>query len=89
MLGYLLRFLAILLLIRFVMRVVALWLRPRTAAAPAPPAAPLQDLVRDRVCNTFLARERAVVALVNGHEEHFCSTVCRDKALLGPSRAAS
>ena len=89
MLGYLLRVLAILLLIRFVMRVVSLWLRPRTAAAPAPPAAPLQDLVRDRVCNTFLARERAILAKVNGHEEHFCSTACRDKAIVLSSRAAS
>jgi hypothetical protein len=89
MLGYLLRVLAILLLIRFVMRAIALWLRPRPAAAPAPPAAPLQDLVRDRVCNTFVARERAIAALVNGHQEHFCSTACRDKALLGPSQAAS
>ena len=90
MLGYLLRFLAVLLLIRFVLRAVALWLRPRPAATSArPPAAPLQDLVRDRVCNTFVARDRAVKALVNGHEEHYCSTACRDKALVAPSRAAS
>ena len=40
-----------------------------------------QDLVRDRICNTFLPRERAIHALVNGHEEHFCSTACRDQAL--------
>jgi hypothetical protein len=37
--------------------------------------------VRDRVCNTFLPRERAIHAVVNGHEEHFCSTACRDQAL--------
>jgi hypothetical protein len=90
MLGYLLRFVAILFLIRFVLRAVSLWLRSRPVAAPSrPPAAPLQDLVRDRVCNTFVARDRALKALVDGHEEHFCSTVCRDKALVAPSRAAS
>jgi hypothetical protein len=62
MLGYLFRFLVVLLLIRFVLRAVALWLRPRSAATPArSPAAPMQDLVRDRVCNT-LARDRAVKA---------------------------
>lgn len=90
MLGYLLRFLAFLLLIRFVLRALAVWLRPQPSSSPArPQAAPVQDLVRDRVCNTFVARDRAVVAVVSGHEEHFCSTACRDKALLGQSRAAS
>jgi hypothetical protein len=48
----------------------------------APASAPTQqDLVRDRVCNTFVPRDRAIRALVNGHEEHFCSTTCRDRAL--------
>ncbi len=89
MLGYLLRFLAIVLLIRFVMRAISLWLRPRNTTVPAPAPVPLQDLVRDRVCNTFVPRERAIAALVNGHQEHFCSTACRDKALVGPPRAAS
>jgi hypothetical protein len=90
MLGYLLRFLAILLLIRFVLRAIALWLRPRAASPVAPsPAAPVSDLVRDRVCNTFVARDRAVKAMVDGREEHFCSTGCRDKALVAGSRAAS
>jgi hypothetical protein len=90
MLGYLLRFLAFLLLIRFVLRAVAVWLAPRPSSSPArPPAAPVQDLVRDRVCNTFVARDRAIVAVVSGREEHFCSTACRDKAILALSRAAS
>ena len=90
MLGYLLRFIAILLLIRFVLRAVTAWLRPRPAARPArAPGARAQDLVRDRVCNTFVAKDRAIKAMVGGHEEHFCSTACRDQALLTPSRAAS
>jgi len=90
MLGTILRFLAILFLIRFVLRVVGAWLRPRPGATPArPPVAPAQDLVRDRICNTFVARDRAITAVVSGREEHFCSSACRDKALLGLSRAAS
>jgi hypothetical protein len=90
MLGYLLRFLAVLLLIRFVLRTLVLWLRPRPASRAARPSvAPAQDLVRDRVCNTFVARDRAIKAMVSGREEHFCSTACRDQALLAPSRAAS
>ena len=38
-------------------------------------------MVRDRVCNTFLPRSRAI-RLENGSEEHFfCSTTCRDRFL--------
>ncbi len=46
------------------------------------------DLVRDRVCNTFVARERALQAEVGGRLEHFCSAGCRDKALLEARRAS-
>ena len=84
-----LRFVAFLLLIRFVLRAVAFWLRRNRAAAPTRPTALVQDLVRDRVCNTFVARDRAIRAVVAGREEHFCSTACRDKALVALSRAAS
>jgi hypothetical protein len=38
-------------------------------------------MVRDRICNTFLPRERALMAIVHGVEEPFCSTDCRDRAL--------
>jgi hypothetical protein len=90
MIANLLRFLAVLLLIRFVLRAVALWLRPRPASTVGgPPVAPVRDLVRDRVCNTFVARERAIRAILDGREEYFCSTACRDKARFALSRAAS
>jgi hypothetical protein len=89
MIAYLLRFLAVLLLIRFVLRALALWLRPRPVSPATHPAPLAQDLVRDRVCNTFVARDRAVKAMVGGREEHFCSTACRDQALMALSRAAS
>jgi hypothetical protein len=84
-----LRFVAFLLLIRFALRAVALWLRRSRAASPTRATALVQDLVRDRVCNTFVARDRAVRAVLDGREEHFCSTACRDKALVALSRAAS
>jgi hypothetical protein len=65
--------------------------RPRAAApAPAAPTA-VGELVRDRVCNTFLPKERALVAEVSGAREHFCSPACRDRALAAaaPVRAVS
>ena len=42
------------------------------------------DMVRDRICNTFLPRERAVSAVVGGRQMHFCSPACRDRALALP-----
>ena len=74
--GLVLRILALLLLLRLLFRFVAAVIRgyrgddrPRSL-----------EMVRDRVCNTFLPRERALSALVDGREEHFCSAACRDRA---------
>jgi hypothetical protein len=74
-----LRFVIVLLVVRIGLRFlagVAAGLKEPPRAAPAG-----VDMVRDRVCNTFVPRERAVTALVSGHEMHFCSTSCRDRAL--------
>jgi YHS domain-containing protein len=38
-------------------------------------------LVRDRVCNTFLPRSRALTLRAGGAEHHFCSETCRAKFL--------
>jgi uncharacterized protein len=46
----------------------------------APRPLPATDMVRDRVCDTFLPRSRALVAMVDGREQHFCSAECRDRA---------
>ena len=89
----------LLLVVRFVfilvlVRIVARWLagafgsRQARRPAPTPAAQPLEELVRDRICNTFVPRSRAVLAVVGGHEELFCSTACRDKALLAAPRAS-
>jgi hypothetical protein len=86
--GYLLRFIVVILLIRFVLRAFALFLRgpsTRSAAGPGgPPARPqaAADLVRDQVCGTFVVKELAVRAMIGGREELFCSAACRDKAVL-------
>ena len=74
--GLLLRILALLLLVRLFFRFLAGVVRGyRGEAAPRS-----LDMVRDRVCNTFLPRDRALRALVDGREEHFCSPACRDRA---------
>jgi hypothetical protein len=52
---------------------------PRTAARPLAP----RELVRDPVCGTFVARDRAVSARVDGETRYFCSAACRDAALHG------
>jgi hypothetical protein len=75
-LGILLRILIALFLLRLAVRFVAnLLIGLRPGPAPATPT-----LVRDRVCNTFVPRDRALRATVGGREEHFCSAACRDRA---------
>ena len=83
MLGLILRFLTVIFFLRFLIRFLAAFMRPaaRRPAAARPPAAVSGELVRDRVCNTFVPRDRALRAVVGGAEEHFCSAACRDKAL--------
>jgi hypothetical protein len=84
LLFFALRILAVLYLLRLLLRWLAGLVRP---SVPRPPAGGERrisgDLVRDRVCNTFLPRDRAVRAVVAGQEEHFCSVACRDRALAG------
>ena len=43
----------------------------------APEAA--DPMVRDRVCNTFLPRSRALVVHSGGEDLFFCSKACREK----------
>jgi hypothetical protein len=83
-LSRLLQFALFLVLMRVVLRFIAAFmagLRGEPAAAKSGPTPLAMDLVRDRVCNTFLPRERALSARVGGVEQHFCSAACRDKAL--------
>jgi YHS domain-containing protein len=60
------------------------------AGAPARGRIPRSDgeMVRDRVCNTFLPRERALIVEQDGATHFFCSETCRSRYLEG-RRAAS
>ena len=73
----LVRIVIVLLVVRLVLRFIAAVVQgyqgaPRREAAT--------EMVRDRVCDTFLPRSRALVAVVDGREQHFCSVECRDRA---------
>jgi len=78
-----LRFVVALLLVRIGLRFIAGVIRG--LREPPLEAAPGVDMVRDRVCNTFVPRAAALTAVVGGHEMHFCSAACRDRALALPA----
>ena len=68
------RFLVVLFLVRLGLR---LFVAARGDRAPADAG---RDLVRDRVCNTFVPRDRALFGVIGGRTEPFCSAKCRDRA---------
>jgi hypothetical protein len=79
------RIVAVLLLVRFVLRFVAAVIQGYTGGAERGRGGPARevvatDMVRDRVCDTFVPRARALVAVVDGREQHFCSPECRERA---------
>ena len=73
----LVRLVLVLMAVRLVLRFLAAVVQ---GYQDAPRPAPATDMVRDRVCDTFLPRSRALVAMVDGREQHFCSAKCRDRA---------
>ena len=87
---FLVRLVGLYLVARMVLRAIAGLTRAPTPGppGPAPRTKPAADLVRDRICNTFVPRDRALRAMVAGHEETFCSAACRDKALAAASQAS-
>ena len=82
MLTAVVRFLVVLFLVRLGLRMLA------AHRAPQPAGGRAEDLVRDRVCNTFLPRERALPGRIGGRAEHFCSAECRDRATLDSAARA-
>jgi hypothetical protein len=52
-----------------------------SAAVRREVAPPGGEMVRDRVCNTFLPRSRALRVRIGGEDHFFCSDSCRSKAL--------
>ncbi len=81
-----------LLLLRLVLRTIASAFAPRREAQARPAerrqVKAAQDLVLDRVCRTYVPLESALLARVAGHDEHFCSAACRDRALAEVARAS-
>ena len=73
----LVRIVVVLLILRFVLRFLAAVVQGYQGA---PRRAPATEMVRDRVCDTFVPRSRALVAIVDGREQHFCSPECRERA---------
>lgn len=68
--------------------VAAIWWMRRSRRKPAagsaarrsvPEDAAADPMVRDRVCNTFLPRSRAITAGSGENELFFCSEACREK----------
>jgi hypothetical protein len=73
----LVRLVVVLLIVRFVLRFLAAVVQgyqgaPRREAAT--------EMVRDRVCDTFVPRARALMVIVDGREQYFCSPACRERA---------
>ena len=71
-------------LFRFVAVAVAGWVISRLLRGATRPAAPGRgptrrdgEMVRDRVCNTFLPRAGALIERVDGETHYFCSEGCR------------
>jgi hypothetical protein len=81
-LAVLFRVLFVLLVVRLLLRGIATWVRGQraTPAAGSGNAAADMELVRDRICNTFVPRKNALRATLAGREEYFCGPACRDRA---------
>ena len=91
LLSRVLRFIIVVVIIRVVLRGLVDLFKVRAAPAPAGPRPTSRlgvDLVKDRVCNTYVPRDRALRAVVEGREEYFCSGECRSRALAEATRAS-
>jgi hypothetical protein len=90
---YVLYFLVILFFVRLVTRSVGQLFGAggsvrRSGDARRSSSGRAEDLVRDRICNTYVPRTRALAEVIEGREEHFCSEACRDKARASVPRAS-
>lgn len=84
MLGWILRFLLAVLVIRAVWRLLVGVVQGLTASPPRPPRdAASVALVRDPVCGTFVVPSRAVRLGRGDATQYFCSERCRDEFRAG------
>ena len=74
----LVRIVVVLLIVRFVLRFLAAVVQGYQGAPRR--EAPATEMVRDRVCDTFVPRSRALMAIMDGREQYFCSPACRERA---------
>jgi hypothetical protein len=92
MIRWILSFIAILLLVRLVLRFVLGLFQgladPTGAAAPGRASGRAAtggrakiagELVRDPVCSTYVPRDSAIAVRVGAETRYYCSTACRDK----------
>lgn len=79
---WIIRALAVLLLIRLVVNAF-MGGRRRAPAGPRPSRSPqersLGELVRDPNCGTYVAKASAIVVGSGDHARYFCSVKCRDE----------
>jgi YHS domain-containing protein len=83
LLGWLLRILLIVLVLRAIWRFARGLMEGVRGAAPrqaGPGAAPV-PLVKDPVCGTYVVRAKALTAGTGPDTRHFCSEACRDHFL--------
>lgn len=71
-------------LLGFLLRSVVRWLlRQRLPSSSSSPSrrASREELVKDPVCQTYVARSRAVTRTVRGDTRYFCSSECAARFL--------
>lgn len=83
MVGWILRIIAILIVVRFVFRLLAGVIRAMGGGTPAASRRTPQTrvggrLVRDPQCGTHVPEERAIAVRHGAETVHFCSEACRD-----------
>jgi YHS domain-containing protein len=79
MIGWVLRLLLLLIVIRIVWRFIAGvmdGLNPRTQGSTRKKSVPL---VKDPVCGTYVVRDRALTLDAGKETQYFCSETCRDE----------
>ena len=89
MISHLFRFLFVAVAGWLISRLIRGGIRPTRSAAPGRGRTRREgEMVRDRVCNTFVPRSSALVERVGSETHYFCSESCRIR-FLGDRTAAT
>jgi YHS domain-containing protein len=92
MVGWILRIIAILIIVRFVFRLLGGVIRAMGGGTAAPSSRKPQTrvggrLVRDPQCGTHIPEERAIAVRHGSETVYFCSDACRDEWRVAQRRA--